>query len=314
MMEEKNKDKRRKRKIPPEINTETEPKNISISKPKISNSSVAMQSGKPETKNIEEHHHYYESRENKNWKNYLFDFFMLFLAVFCGFLAENYRGDKVEENQANQLAKNFYEELKNDSIIVQTKVEFRIKQENALKFLMKYFKDSSLTNISKAFEINYMYGINFRSPSLFEPRTVVLDQLKNSGSLRYFKNNELQKLIGDLSIAIHNVNDRQKLESSIRIEYINPIDIRHHDYEFNERLSKNGTVSLIKATFDYEKNNEFIPFHFNSIKKFDKVETINALGFVCNSALNSTRTMHFQKYIDVNAELLKVLREEYHLK
>ena len=27
----------------------------------------------------------------KNWKSYFKDFFMLFLAVFCGFLAENYR-------------------------------------------------------------------------------------------------------------------------------------------------------------------------------------------------------------------------------
>ena len=35
---------------------------------------------------------------------------------------------------------------------VRQKTEYRIKQENALKYLMKYFKDSSLTTISKTFE------------------------------------------------------------------------------------------------------------------------------------------------------------------
>lgn len=307
-MEEERKRKVRKRKIPSGINKEPDVQNISSAQPEIVNP-------QPETKTMEVHHHpHHNHPHKKKFKEYLFEFFMLFLAVFCGFLAEYQLEHKIERDRAHELAKNFYDELKNDSAIVQTKVEFRIKQENALKYLMKYFKDSSLTDVSKTFQLNFMFGINFRSPSLFEPRTVILDQLKNSGSLRYFRNDELQKLIGDLSIAIRNINDRQALESSIRIEYINPIIIRHNDFDFSEQLSKNGTMSVIKATIEYEKNNEFIPFHFNSLEKFEKQETINALGFMSASALNSTRTLHFQKYIDVNAELLKVLREEYNLK
>ncbi|MFI5218610.1 MAG: hypothetical protein ACHQNT_03900 [Bacteroidia bacterium] len=306
-MSEKNKSKRRKRKIPPGSHSEPEASTTSSDEKNIS-------SNKPEIQSMETHAHHLHKAPGKKFRHYLYEFLMLFLAVFCGFLAEYQLEHKIERDRANELAKNFYDELKNDSAIVLTKAEFRIKQENALKYLMKYFKDSSLINVSKAFELNFMYGINFRSPSLFEPRTVVLDQLKNSGSLRYFRNDELQRLIGDLSIAIHNINDRQALESSVRIEHINPIIIRHQDYDFNEILSQNGKVSVIKATFEYEKNNEFIPFQFKSPEKFDKQGTINALGFMCMSLLNSTRTLHFQKYIDTNAELLKILREEYHLK
>jgi hypothetical protein len=33
-------------------------------------------------------HHHGHVHEKKKWKEYLFQFFMLFLAVFCGFLAE----------------------------------------------------------------------------------------------------------------------------------------------------------------------------------------------------------------------------------
>ena len=142
----------------------------------------------------------------KNLWHYFFEFFMLFLAVFCGFLVENYREEKVETHRAEELAKSFYEELKSDSATAAIKVYNRTKQENALNYCMKYFKDSSLTTVSKTFEINFLYGVLFRSPSIFEPRTVVLEQLKNSGSLRYFKNNELQKLVGDVSVAIHNIS------------------------------------------------------------------------------------------------------------
>ncbi len=40
-----------------------------------------------QTETMEVHHHGHV-HEKKKWKEYLFQFFMLFLAVFCGFLAE----------------------------------------------------------------------------------------------------------------------------------------------------------------------------------------------------------------------------------
>jgi hypothetical protein len=261
---------------------------------------------------MEVHTHTHSAR--KKWTHYFWEFLMLFLAVFCGFFAEYQLEHKIERDRAKELAKNLYEELKGDSLNVIIKSESRIKQEESLKYLMKYFKDSSLSTVSKTFVINFHYGISFRSPTLFEPRTVVLEQLKNSGSLRYFKNNELQKLIGDLSVAIHNINDRQALESSVRIEYINPMIIRHYDFDFNSQLGQEGKLSIITAMDDYEKSSEVVPYQFKSIDKLDKQTTINALGFYCYNALNSTRTLHFQKYKELNALLLKLLRKEYNIK
>ena len=92
---------------------------------------------------------------------------MLFLAVFCGFLAEYQLEHKIEKDRAKELAKSFYQELKNDSATAVIKVQNRIKQEEAIKYLIKYFKDSSLTNISKDFAINFVYGVNFRTPAFF---------------------------------------------------------------------------------------------------------------------------------------------------
>ena len=55
-----------------------------------------------ETENMEVHAHDLHKAHGHGWKHYLFEFLMLFLAVFCGFLAENFREHKVEEERGIQ--------------------------------------------------------------------------------------------------------------------------------------------------------------------------------------------------------------------
>ena len=237
---------------------------------------------------------------------------MLFLAVFCGFLAEYQLEHKIEKDRAKELAKSFYEELKTDSAIAVIKMQSRKRQEESLKYLMRYFKDSTVVNVSKTFVINFQYGINFRSPSVFEPRTTMLEQLKNSGSLRYFKNQEIQRLIGDLTVAIKNIYDRQELETQNRALYINPLIVQHYDFEFDAEIKKIDS-SPFNATKKYEETDTIIPFHFNGTDQFDRQLVINQLGFYNANVINSTRIIFIQRYTELNSELMKVLRNEYHL-
>lgn len=262
---------------------------------------------------METHAHHLHKTPGKNFWHYFFEFFMLFLAVFSGFLAENLREHKIEKDRAIELAKSFYDELKSDSSTAVIKVQNRIRQEDALKYLLNYFTDSSLTNTSKEFAINFEYGINFRTPGLFEPRTVMLEQLKNSGSLRYFKNDSLQRLIGDLTVAIKNVYDRQALETNVRIAWLNPLLANHHDYSFWEAVTKNGSIPFDKAMTDYEKSDSVIPFHLRQLDKMDREELKGYIAFYVYNAISSTRQIHIQRYINLNSQLLGVLRNEYHL-
>lgn len=292
----------------PDANEVTEPNSGSDFK---SQTSSTPEESEPAP--MEVHHHAHIHSKSK-WKEYIFQFFMLFLAVFCGFLAEYQLEHKIERERAKELARNLYDELKNDSISIQQKTQNRIKQENAQKYLMKYFADSSLTNVSKTFQINFLLGTATRTPSIFEARTIVLEQLKNSGSLRYFKNEELQKLIGDISVAIQNINDRQDLEGKLRLETVNLILRRHYDFEFHSTLTKGGELSAFDEIVKYEDSDEVIPFEFKMPEKLDRQVAINELGHFCYNALGSSRIVHFKKYVEVNARLLQVLREEYHLK
>jgi hypothetical protein len=49
------------------------------------------------------------------WKHYLFEFFMLFLAVFCGFMAENEREHLVENRKEREYIISMMDDLKKDS-------------------------------------------------------------------------------------------------------------------------------------------------------------------------------------------------------
>jgi hypothetical protein len=264
------------------------------------------------------HHSHLASGETpmarKKWTHYFWEFLMLFLAVFCGFLAEYQLEHKIEKDRAKELARSLYEELREDSVDMASKVQNRLRQEASLKWLMKYFKDSSLSHLSKAFSIHYLYGIHFRTPSLFEARTAILDQLKNSGSLRYFKSQKMQRLIGELSAAILYIKDRQDLETSVRVQLINPFTVEHYDYDFDAGITREGLLPFGEAVRRYEDSSEIIPFRLKRADNLDREATINMLGFLGMSGIRPTRQQHFQRYIELNEELLKELRKEYDLK
>lgn len=261
---------------------------------------------------MEVHHHSHGSHGKKNWKSYFWEFLMLFLAVFCGFLAEYQLEHKIERDRAKELAKSFYLELKNDSVTAAVKVKNRLKQEAALKYMINYFKDSNLNNVPKAFAINFEYGISFLSPSQFEPRTIILDQLSSSGSLRYFKNAVFQNLTGELGVAIKNIYHRQELEGENRFRYINPIVIKHYDYDFDAIMKKNDQ-NIFEGVTKYEESDELVPFRLNNADQVDRKDIVSLLSFYKENVVSSTRRTHIQKYIELNAKLLELLREQYHL-
>jgi hypothetical protein len=247
----------------------------------------------------------------KNWKKYAFEFIMIFFAVFLGFLAENARENYSDTQHANELAMSFYQELYNDSITVASKVQGRLKKEEAIVYMVNFFRDSSLTSSSKTLSLNFIWAITARTPIIFTPRTVVLEQLKSSGSLRYFKNKKLQTLTGDLSAAIDYIKARQDYENSIFQMYMEPIMTRHMDYAFQFKLFENGIFDRLA---EYEKSNEYIPFRMSQVDKLDRISVINVLSYYHTNGLKSTRLIPFKQYIEANAALLAELRKEYNLK
>ena len=69
---------------------------------------------------MEVHHHAHSER--KKWTHYFWEFLMLFLAVFCGFLAENQREHMVEHKREEKFAKRLLSDLGEDSVFLNIRI------------------------------------------------------------------------------------------------------------------------------------------------------------------------------------------------
>src|SRR6188508_1427135 len=236
---------------------------------------------------MEVHQHSHTAR--KRWTHYLWEFLMLFLAVFCGFLAE-YRLEHVIEHQGEkEYASALYEELLADSVSFYNKLNARLEKENDCDYLWSYIKDSSLTDLPKAFYPAYTTVFYLINSYAFEPKDGVLSQLKSSGSLRYFKNATLQKLFGDISVCINNVRYRNEQEYQFFANPIKPFMLKHYDFKWNDELRKDDQTSYnLDLIREYRKNNDIIKADILNLSTFDRGEAANMVMFY-KTMLLSTR-------------------------
>lgn len=252
-------------------------------------------------------------RERKKWVHYFWEFLMLFLAVFCGFLAEYQLEHKIERDRAKELAGSFYDELKGDSAALSSVKNFRERKHAALEYLQAYFQDSSILNCSGTFTIQLMYGFFTISPSLFQPRDAILEQLKNSGSLRYFKSRGLQKLTGDLSVAVANLRKRNDFEEVYYRQNIWPFILKHADMIWYDSMASRSHGFILRFLMEYEKTGGNILFHFNEPGNFDRKGATNLAG-IYKIIVIGTRNSQYRIYDSLNIKLQEALRKEYHLK
>ena len=257
---------------------------------------------------MEVHHHSHSSR--KKWTHYFWEFLMLFFAVFAGFLAENQREHYVEGQRAKQLAKNLYKELLADSIAVQQKIRIRDAKENECTYFINYVRDSSLTMLSQHFYPSFTWAFLQSATMVFEPNDGILNQLRNSGELRYFKNSELQTAIGKLSVSIANIRIRNEREYSYVEFYLRPFSIKHYDFKWYEELTQHGKLLLLDAL------NQETPVasagKIMNADKFSRQEAGNIASYYL-LMLRGTRQTQYLPYTTVNHQLLEILRREFHL-
>ena len=149
-------------------------------------------------------HHLNHPTHKKNWKEYLIEFFMLFLAVFLGFLAENLREGYVEKHRAQQYMRSLVEDLKRDT----TNIQFAINLAAIVSKKMDSLVDLVNNGIEEAGVVTF-YRLHAESLRVlkvgYEDRTS--SQLKNSGSLRMVKNSKIADAIRAYWETIKQVED-----------------------------------------------------------------------------------------------------------
>ena len=253
-------------------------------------------------------HHLHKAPGNKFW-HLFFEFLMLFLAVFCGFLAENLRENYVENERAIELAKNLYNEIFADSINIQQKIEIRKKKESECAYFIAYVKDSGLTTLSDRFLPAFSWAF-IAQRIFFEPSDGILNQLRNSGELRYFKSPELQAAVGKLSVTIAKIRTRNEREYSYVEMYIRPFTLKFYDFNWYEAFTQNGKSDVSTALIQKVK----VPGKgkIQNLDKFSRQEAENLATYYL-LMLRGTRIEQYTEYATINHQLLQILRKEYPL-
>jgi len=260
---------------------------------------------------MEVHAHTHTPR--KKWTHYFWEFLMLFLAVTLGFFVENQREHYIEHKRAKELAGSMYEEMRSDSTNLSKIIENRKDKESHIRYLTKYFKDSSLSKLSGGFYPRFTWGMFQTSYIVFEPKDGILQQLRNSGSLRYFTNIEIQKAVGDYSVALNNLKTRLERETYLFAEKNRDFLLEHYDFSWIMTIAYDKDVGPTEALKRYETDHQHVAALIRGLDKLDRIETVNHLDYY-RAVLSSTRLVQILQYQKASNHLIQLLRKEYRLK
>lgn len=141
-------------------------------------------------------HHSHGIAHKKKWTEYMLEFFMLFLAVFLGFLVENFREHQVEEHRAEKHMRTMLENLKYDT----TRFGSNLRGNLAIATGLDSFRSEIELGIDGKADANklyYYYWKYGRGSNFPVINDAAMSQLKSSGMLRMVKNDSLVKEMGD---------------------------------------------------------------------------------------------------------------------
>jgi len=239
--------------------------------------------------------HAHAHTERKKWTHYIWEFIMLFLAVFCGFLAENQREHYVENQREEKFAKRVLSDLKEDSAFLNKRIaELQKRQDQYASFLfvMTGSPKPNSYNIMKSFE---------QLLKAYKPEfiTTTYNQMKTSGSLRYINNDSLiTELQRYYEITVPEASVYSDGIQKIFENNLTPYMIRHFRFQkFN-----NTTDTLTESAAEI----------FSRTPESDQ-ELINIMA-VYQGACDGLLGRQHKPALEACKELISMIKEEYHLK
>jgi hypothetical protein len=222
---------------------------------------------------------------------------MLFLAVFCGFLAENFREHQVEHKRGKQYLQSLLTDIKEDTAAISKSRLIATRalayEDSVILFLYKNHPTDFLPEHFLDLDFNAM----LRLKVVFNEGTAM--QLKNSGSMRLIqKSNVFQ------SISLYwNEQENTRISLARYLEY------RNRGREFAEKLFAFSDHDLIEA-----KLIDPSPKGIRVIQSNEPLwsEYSNIISHCHITALNYLEQL--EKLSNKANELIDLLQKEYHIK
>ena len=246
---------------------------------------------------MEVHAHTHTAR--KKWTHYFWEFLMLFLAVFCGFLAENQREHMIEHQREKVYVTSLVEDLQKDTSWLISALKFNdylVKGGDTLRQTIYDVgvKDSAVKKL-------YVYSRQYLRPLSFEYTDRTSSQLKNSGAMRLIRNKKVADSI---------VNYWSNCQTTVFL---------HERYLFflNKAGDFRNKILDSRYFFDADYELDIFPVKDNPVLLYDDPKLLSEyanLVFLVQQiqrqAIKNNYTVQLKNAVD----LINLIKKEYHLK
>ena len=245
---------------------------------------------------MEVHAHTHSPR--KKWTHYFWEFLMLFLAVFCGFLAENFREHQVEYQREKQFIRSLIRDVEMDSARLYAIIDNRNERMANLDSLI------TLINLPDAAAYSrYIYHHNSYATRMtfrFYSNDGTMQQLKNAGNLRLIRKQQVSDSIMSYDLAsrlmVQSGNWEEEMMETYRViasEIFN-----------GQELEKTRDEDNYVIRLDYDP-----PLKENKEAIFKLTYRVHMLKNFNRSNRKANRDL-----LEKAANLITLLKKEYHLK
>jgi hypothetical protein len=241
---------------------------------------------------MEVHKHPHHVTHKKKWGEYLLEFFMLFLAVTLGFIAENLREHFAEHRNAKILAQSLFEDVKKDTTSLHSLIAFSNKKVNAADSVLTMLHSARNTWNAKSFYTNM---VPMLTSLPFKSTDGTYSQMKTSGTLRYFN------------------------QSLVNI--INAYDVQLKKTAYRDEVEDKGTWILADLNFNIINVEVFTDIRFNNpithdmyIKIANKDVTDKFINLIAmNKGFRIRSSQEYREQLKIADKLIEALQKEYHL-
>lgn len=202
---------------------------------------------------MEVHHHSHGHHGKKKWTHYFWEFIMLFLAVFCGFLAEYQLEHKIEKDREKQFITSLASDLQDDINTLKAMMEFEQQGVAKLDTLINLLNSPELAK-QNGDQLYYAARLGPRSQP-FANNSRTFDQLKYSGGFRLIRNAvssnkimEYYNLLAPIRLLEDNYNHEFDNYKRVAAKILDPSILRKQEDASGEIQLGNYNPSLM--TYD----------------------------------------------------------------
>ena len=244
----------------------------------------------------------------KKWFEYIIEFVMLFLAVFLGFIAENIREHVGEQNRAKEFSESLVRDLQSDIIAINNQTKTIGLYSAVADSLLKLSKTKLEGRNASQFSF-YSRFTYWTAPVSWNRNT--FEQIKNSGSLRYFRNGGLLKKLLEYDALVNLNNDHaenDKIRANMLLTSINSII----EPQFHQDLSQYNLTKFDNMSTKTKES--FFSYKIGSLEnKREKIMEMLNMVIVNQRNHRQQVNTNFSDASLLAAEIIKTLQKEYDL-